>query len=69
MEVDDDGTIAAQAFEFCDIKSIQDVQQMKTLDVCGIIGDVSENEMVNLRKGSQKVRKYITLIDDTGCSI
>ena len=37
--------------------------------MCGIITEVSENEMINLRKGSQKVRKYVTLIDDTGCSI
>ena len=42
---------------------------MKTVDVCGIVADVSENETVNLRKGSQKVRKYVTLIDNTGCGI
>jgi replication factor A1 len=42
---------------------------MKTLDVCGIVVEVSENEMVNLRKGSQKVRKYVTLIDDSGYAI
>lgn len=69
IEVVDDGSIAAQAFEFCDIKMIQEVQQMKTLDVCGIIAEVSDNEMVNLRKGSQKTRKYVTLIDDSGCAI
>lgn len=69
-EVEDDGSIALRAFEFCDIKSIQDVQQkMQTLDICGIIAEVSENEMVNLRKGSQKVRKYVTLIDDSYCAI
>ena len=42
---------------------------MKTIDICGIIVEVSENEMVNLRNGSQKVRKYVTLIDDSGCAI
>ena len=42
---------------------------MKTLDVCGVIAEVSDNETVNLRKGSQKVRKYVTLLDDSGCSI
>lgn len=42
---------------------------MKTLDVCGVIAEVSDNEMVNLRKGSQKIRKYLTLIDDSGCAI
>ena len=58
-----------QAFEFCDLKSILDVQQMKTVDVCGVIAEVSENETVNLRKGSSKVRKYVTLIDDSGYAI
>ena len=42
---------------------------MKTIDVCGVIAEVSENESVTLKKGSQKNRKYITLIDDSGCSI
>ena len=42
---------------------------MKTIDICGIIVEVSENEMVNLRKGSQKIRKYVTLIDDSMCAI
>lgn len=69
IEVEDDGSIDMQAFEFCDIKGIQDVQQMKTVDVCGIIAEVSESELINLRKGSQKVRKYVTLIDDSGCAI
>lgn len=69
IDVEDDGSIAAQAYEFCDIKAIQDVQQMKTLDVCGVIAEVSETEMVNLRKGNQKIRKYVTLIDDSGCAI
>lgn len=42
---------------------------MKTLDVCGIILEVSDTETVNLRKGSQKVRKYVTLVDDSMYSI
>ncbi len=42
---------------------------MKTIDICGIIVEVSENEMVNLRNGNQKVRKYVTLIDDSCCAV
>jgi replication factor A1 len=42
---------------------------MKTVDVCGIVADVSDNETVNLRKGSSKVRKYVTLIDESGFAI
>lgn len=69
IEVEDDNSIAVQAFEFCDIKSIVEVQQMKTVDVCGVVAEVSDNETVNLRKGSSKVRKYVTLIDDSGFAI
>jgi replication factor A1 len=42
---------------------------MKTIDVIGVVADVSENEVVNLRKGSQKTRKYVTLVDESGCAI
>lgn len=37
--------------------------------MCGIVAEVSENEIINLRKGSKKARKYVTLIDDSGCAI
>jgi len=42
---------------------------MKTVDVCGVVAEVSENETVNLRKGSSKIRKYVTLIDESGYAI
>jgi hypothetical protein len=42
---------------------------MQTIDVCGVVIEVSETETVNLRKGSQKVRKYVTLVDDSFCAI
>lgn len=42
---------------------------MNTLDICGVITEISEKETVNLKTGQQKVRKYVTLIDDTSCSI
>ena len=35
----------------------------------GVIIDISEPEYVKLRNGSSKVRKYLTLIDDTFYSI
>ena len=68
-QVDDDGSIAAQAFDFTDIRDIQEIIQMNTLDISGVIIEVSEKETVNLRSGQQKVRKYVTLIDDSSCSI
>ena len=68
-EVEDDGSIAEQAFDFTNIKGIQEILQMKTLDVVGIITEISEKETVQLRSGQQKIRKYVTLIDDSNCSI
>jgi len=69
VEVADDGSIAEQAFDFTEIKNIQDIVQLKTLDIVGVITEISEKETVNLRSGQQKVRKYVTLIDDSSCSI
>ncbi len=40
-----------------------------TLDICGVVTEISDKETVNLRNGQQKVRKYVTLIDDSYCSI
>ncbi len=42
---------------------------MKTLDVVGVVANVSENESVTLKSGTQKNRKYVTLVDDSGCAI
>lgn len=69
LEVPDDGTIAEQAFDFTDIKTIQEVIQLVTLDICGVVTEISDKETVNLKSGQQKVRKYVTLIDDSYCSI
>lgn len=67
--MEDDGSIAEQAFDFTDIRDIQEIIQMNTLDISGVIIEISEKETVNLRSGQQKVRKYVTLIDDSSYSI
>jgi len=38
------------------------------IDICGIIAEVSE-AVTTKRNGSQKVRRIVTLVDDTGYSI
>ena len=50
-QVDDDGSIAEQAFDFTDIRDIQEIIQMNTLDISGVIIEISEKETVNLRNG------------------
>jgi hypothetical protein len=39
------------------------------IDICGIIAEVSEAVTTKPRNGSQKVRRIVTLVDDTGYSI
>jgi hypothetical protein len=41
---EDDGSISNQAFDFCPINDIQDIMQMKTIDVVGIISDLGDKE-------------------------
>lgn len=66
---EDDGSISNQAFDFCQINDIQEIMQMKTIDVVGIISELGDKEQVNLRSGQTKFRKYIQLVDDTEKSI
>lgn len=39
------------------------------MDVTGVIVDISDQESIKLKSGTQKVRKYITIIDETCCSV
>ena len=73
VEADDDGSIASmdQAFDFSTIKSIEDCNagSNRTLDILGLIIDVSEPETVKLKSMREKLRKYVTLVDETSYSI
>ena len=42
IEVEDDSSIAKQAFDFCSIKNIQEIVQMKTIDTTGVVCEVAE---------------------------
>lgn len=49
IEAEDDGSIATQAFDFTTIRNIENVAQMVTLDVIGVIVDISEQEVVKVK--------------------
>jgi len=51
IKVVDDGSIAEQAFDFTLIKDIQEIMQLVTIDVCGVVTEISDKETVNLRNG------------------
>lgn len=44
------------------------MQNSKMIDICGIIAEVSEAVTIE-SNGNQKVRRLVTLVDDTGYSI
>jgi replication factor A1 len=50
-EAQDDGSISNQAFDFCSINDIQEIMQMKTIDVVGVISEIGEMETINLKSG------------------
>ena len=47
----DDGSISNQAFDFCPINDVQEILQMKTIDVMGVISEIGEKETINLKSG------------------
>jgi len=69
QEVKDDGSIAKQAFEFKKIATIEEAVQIKSIDIMGVVCEVREKEEIKLKSGVSKVRKYITLADQSMCSI
>lgn len=68
IEVEDDGSIALQAFDFLPISAIE-ASHLKTIDLIGVVTEINEKEVVKLRRGFDKYRRYLTIIDDTSCSI
>lgn len=49
VEVEDDKTIPAQAFDLTPIREIEKISHMKALDVMGVIIDITEQETVKLK--------------------
>ena len=41
------------------------MNQQTTIDIAGVVIEISDAEFVKLRTGLQKIRKYVTIIDET----
>lgn len=65
----DDGTIQAQAFEFVEIKDLQDEKANRTVDLCSLVAEVGESDTIKLKSGAEKQRRQVTLADDSNCAI
>lgn len=49
QEAKDDGSISNQAFDFCAIKSIDDIVQQKTIDVIGVVTEIGEKTSIQTK--------------------
>jgi|DEB0MinimDraft_12_1074336.scaffolds.fasta_scaffold23113_2 replication factor A1 len=64
----DDGSIAKQAFEFVKIGDIEEVQ-LHSVDVIGVVTDVSEQSSIQLKSGESKNKRTVTLVDQSSCTV
>ena len=69
VEVEDQGEITSQVFDFKTIKQILDLPENKTIDFIGIVHSANDVATVNLKNGVKKEKRTVQLIDDTGMSI
>jgi replication factor A1 len=67
---DDAGEIQAQTFDLVKIGHLEQVEPNKTVDVIGIVQEVSDVQSLMSKKTGQELQKAdVTLIDDTGCQV
>lgn len=73
IEADDDGSIANMdsAFDFSTIKSLEETPggNQRTVDILGLVIDVSEIETVKLKSNREKIRGYVTIVDESCFSV
>lgn len=73
VETEDDGSIAGQdsAFDFVTIKQIEEMNGggQRSVDILGLIIDVTQPETVKLKSNREKTRRYVTIVDETSHSI
>lgn len=63
---EDDQAIQETGFTFTPLSEIQQIEQMKTIDVVGLVQEVGPCQSVNLKSGQSKDRRNVTLVDNSG---
>ncbi len=51
VDANDDGLIANKSFQFTSVQDIEEAQSFSTIDIVGIITEVSQNEDIKLKTG------------------
>lgn len=70
--IKNDAHIQNLGFSFTPINKINDFEQMRTIDLIGVIEEVGNIGSINLKSGQSKDRRNVTLVDNSGaegCSI
>eukprot|EP00347_Sterkiella_histriomuscorum_P019324 403342085 len=68
-EVADDGSISQETFEYQPISKCEDLTVGASIDLIGVVLDITSCDTIKLKNNRQKQRRYITIIDESFCSI
>ena len=63
--VEEDSSISKMGFTFKKINELSELQTRSSVDVIGVINDVSPLSQTRLKSGEEKDRRTITIMDDT----
>jgi len=66
---EDDNAIQAQSFSFVKIREVESLSSYATVDVCGVIVQLGACASINLKDGSTRDKRAITIADETEHSI
>lgn len=67
--VDNDDAIQAQSFSFVKIRDVESLSSYATVDVVGVIVQLGACASINLKDGSTRDKRAITIADETETSI
>lgn len=68
-KVNNDAQISKEGFQFTSISSLSDLAANATVDVLGVILDVSSIQMINMKTGQQRAKRELKIVDETNASI
>ena len=68
-KAEDDSNIDTQGFHFFNIKQIEELKEITTIDFIGVVHYVGPITMINLKNGKQKERRNIIMTDDSGLTV
>ncbi|KAL2148665.1 hypothetical protein VTH82DRAFT_1812 [Thermothelomyces myriococcoides] len=67
---DDQSSVPPMRFNFCTIQELQGVAEDATVDIIGVLKEVSElNQITSKTTGKPYDKRELTLVDDTGYSV